>query len=250
MKKFIYLAVFALLLLSAGGASAEIKQTAFAEEPVLMYAKPAEDAKSWEVSLPEKGANVPSAIRDKEGALWYKVKVGGKEGWIKSEGVYLKMGAKSKTASNILKSYAKARDKFFTGKGPGDEWQKQDDVDFGSDVIMSWISPDTLIQTINGEKSVKDIFFVSHSAKDCKNFLGFPAVGMTETELRKKMGTPTARGSDKLYYELSDKDAVLTFTLVDYKDVAAAELSVKPPKGEEWPEEVLSIRENLTEARF
>ena len=52
---------------------------------------------------------VPSAIRDKNNNLWYKVKIGKKSGWLAQNGVRLKLqnGGKSKIATNLYKKYKK-----------------------------------------------------------------------------------------------------------------------------------------------
>ena len=57
----------------------------------------------------DKWFKVPSAIRDKENNLWYKVNIGGKSGWLAQNGVRLKLqnGGKSKTATNLYKKYRK-----------------------------------------------------------------------------------------------------------------------------------------------
>ena len=67
----------ALLLAMATALGAEAaEQRAFAlEETLTLYAKPDKEAKSWEVSLPDSGVAVPSAIRDKQDMLWYKVQL-------------------------------------------------------------------------------------------------------------------------------------------------------------------------------
>ena len=94
-------AVVLLAMATALGAEA-VEQRAFAlEEMLTLYAKPDKEAKSWEVSLPDSGVAVPSAIRDQEDMLWYKVKVDGKTGWLYQEGVRLRRGPKSKVAANL-----------------------------------------------------------------------------------------------------------------------------------------------------
>lgn len=52
---------------------------------------------------------VPSAIRDKNNNLWYKVSINGKSGWLAQNGVRLKLqnGGKSKIALNLYKKYKK-----------------------------------------------------------------------------------------------------------------------------------------------
>ena len=85
-KNWMVAAVVLLAMVTALGAEAA-EQRAFAlEETLTLYAKPDKEAKSWEVSLPESGVAVPSAIRDKEDMLWYKVKVDGRTGWLYQEG--------------------------------------------------------------------------------------------------------------------------------------------------------------------
>ena len=233
MKKFLILIALFCLAVSAR-AEALPPQVAFSDEPVSLYAKPDADSKSQEVRLPEKGANVESAVR-KDGGLWYKVKVDGKTGWIESEGVYLKMGPKSKAAASIYKSYAKARAKFLGGKGPGSGWEKYEDAEWAQVVVETWGSKDAVLQTISnrrGSGKVGDLYFAARRSAVSKQFLGFPAVGMTEKALRAKMGHSTGRTASVLRYEIPNEDLTLSFTLED-DVVTKAELAPLTPEDDD-----------------
>lgn len=232
--------LLSLFLSFSGSAHAELNQVAYADDVVMLYEQPSAKSKSTEVTLPDGGVSVPSAVR-KGGDLWYKVTVDGHTGWIKSEGVYLKMGPKSKMAENIYKHYRKTLDKFFEGKGPDDSWTMRESVSLDAGNVITWASMGAVIQSMGSDRGVLDMYFASNNKRDCKKFLGFEAIGMSEKELRGKMGTPTARGSDVFYYERLDSKASFSFTLKNDK-VALVEFSAKPADGGAWPEDVLSIR--------
>lgn len=241
----------ALLLLAAAlatGAEAA-EQRAFAlEDPVTLYAKPDKGAKSWEASLPESGVSVPSAIRDKQDMLWYKVKVDGKTGWLFQEGIRLKMGPKSKSAVNIYKRYVAARRKI-AGKAPKN-WTQQESTPVEGAEVETWSTSGAVLQTLGEGSKAEDVYFKTNSAEACKTFLGFEAIGMSKDELRTKVGTPTVRETPSgepelsiLSYEFADGDMTLAFTLRS-QIVEQAEL-YKGSTGEadaDWPTEVLNLR--------
>ena len=231
-----------LFMLFSGSAHAELKelnQKAYSDEPVMLYEQTSIGSKSTEVLLPESGVTVPSAVR-KGGELWYKVTVDGRTGWIRSEGIYLKMGPKSTMAENLYKHYRKTLDKLFEGRGPDDSWVMRENKALDEGNVITWASKGAVIQSMSSERGVLDMYFASNNRKDCKKFLGFEAIGMSETELRKKMGTPTARTHDTLYYERKSSKASFSFSLTNGK-VTLAEFSSKPESGE-WSEDVISVR--------
>ena len=207
MKKLFALFVFVFLLSLGGSALAE--QRAFAlVDPVTLYSKMDENSKSWEVSLPDKGVVVPSASRDKQNRLWYKVTVNGKTGWLFNEGIRLRMGPKSKFADKVYKRCADVRAKVAKGKSKG--WSKGDEVAG----VVTWAGDGALFQTQGG----KDIYFKVNGSKASKDFLGFDAIGMSWPDLRAKVGTPTVRETPEgdrdariISYELSDRNMTLAF---------------------------------------
>ena len=250
MKKR-WMAVAAALLTAALAMGAEAaEQRAFSlEDSLTLYAKPDKAAKSWEVTLPEAGVEVPSAIRDKEDRLWDKVTVDGRTGWLYQEGVRLKMGPKSKAASNIYKRYAAARQKIAAGKVTKG-WTQEEDVSVDGDAVRTWRSKGALFQVAGEGKGARDVYFVANTASACKTFLGFEAVGMDKNALRSKVGTPTVRETPSggpeisiLSYELSEQDMTLVFTL-NSDVVESVELySGGIGEAEEgWPEGVLELR--------
>lgn len=136
------------------------------ESYALLYSKADRGAGNREIEMPDEWISVPSAVRDDNNYLWYSVNINGRKGWLPQNGIRLKMGGKSKVASNLYKSYVKAK------KSP--------------------------------EKSFENLL-----------------TGMTASELRSKLGTPTMRESPYddinvsiLSYELSDRDMTLAVTLV------------------------------------
>ena len=74
-----------------------------------LYKKADADADSEYVSFDGKWFKVPSAIRDDDNYLWYKVTIDKKTGWLAQNGVRLKLSAgKSKAATNLYKNRKKS----------------------------------------------------------------------------------------------------------------------------------------------
>lgn len=250
MKKLWMIAVFALLaMVPAVGAEAAEQRAFSLEDSLTLYAKPDKEAKSWEVSLPESGVLVPSAIRDKEDMLWYKVKVDGKTGWLYQEGVRLRMGGRSKVASNLYKRYAAVRKKIVDKAPQG--WERKEGISVEGGVVDTWVSQGALFQVDGEGKDAVDVYFKATTAGACKTFLGFEAVGMSKEALRGKVGTPTVRETPSgdpeisiLSYELSDRKMTLAFTLRS-NVVESAELysGMAGQAEENWPGELLDLRE-------
>jgi len=117
-KKFAFAFTLATLLVCASVAFAGKSpippskgQWGFALETSLpLYEKADSDSDSEYVDFDDdEWFKVPSAIRDKDNNLWYKVKIGKREGWLAQNGVRLKLqnGGKSKIATNYYKKYQK-----------------------------------------------------------------------------------------------------------------------------------------------
>lgn len=84
-------------------------QWGFALESSLpLYEKASSNSNSEYVDFDGEWFKVPSAVRDDDNMLWYKVKIGKKSGWLAQNGVRLKLQAgKSKSATNLYKTYRK-----------------------------------------------------------------------------------------------------------------------------------------------
>ncbi|MBQ9564785.1 MAG: hypothetical protein IJU98_04280 [Synergistaceae bacterium] len=208
MKKLLGLFVF-VFLLSLGGSALAAEQRAFAlKDPVTLYSKMDMSSKSWEVSLPENGVKVPSANRDKQNRLWYKVTVNGKTGWLFNEGIRLRMGSASKFAANVYNRCAKVRANVVKGKAKG--WSEGETI--GN--VVTWVGDGALFQ-VQGKQ---DLYFKVTGSSASKDFLGFDAIGMSWPDLRKKAGTPTVRETPDgepdariISYELSGRNMTLAF---------------------------------------
>jgi len=166
-------------------------QWAFALENSLpVYEQPDAKADAETVEFPESWLKLLGSRRDEEGSLWYKVKIGKKIGWLAQNGVLLKIGPKSKTASDLYDTYAK-----------------------------------------NTKKAKKNPeLFASEDPAECKAFLGFNPLGMSEASIQKRLGTPTARYTDFIEsqfttfsYELPTKNITFDVCMQDGK-VYAIEL--------------------------
>ena len=77
------------------------------ESTLAIYTKADRDSNYQEIDMPEDWISVPSAVRDKDNYLWYRVKIGKISGWLPQEGIRLKMGGKSKRAESIYKRFSK-----------------------------------------------------------------------------------------------------------------------------------------------
>ncbi|MCR5347401.1 MAG: hypothetical protein K6E38_06445 [Fretibacterium sp.] len=216
MKKLLALCVFLFLLTLGGAAWAE--QRAFAlTDPVTLYSKMDMNSKSWEVSIPEGGVVVPSANRDKQNRLWYKVRVDGHTGWLFNEGIRLRMGPKSKFASKVYKRCAGIRASALKGKAKN--WDKSgESIEAANGEVVTWTSDGALFQILDKGGSTEDIYFKATGSRASKDFLGFDAIGMSWPALRKKVGTPTVRETPEgepdarvISYELSDRNMTLAF---------------------------------------
>ncbi|MBQ7151745.1 MAG: hypothetical protein IJR94_05760 [Synergistaceae bacterium] len=111
MKRFLLLAIFLIawpVALSAAPVPPSKGQWGFAlEESLPLYEKADINADSEYVDFSGEWFSVPSAVRDEDNNLWYKVNINGKSGWLAQNGVRLKMGGKSKTAANFYKTFLK-----------------------------------------------------------------------------------------------------------------------------------------------
>ncbi|MBQ7545029.1 MAG: hypothetical protein IJT02_08830 [Synergistaceae bacterium] len=150
------------------------------EDTIRLYDEADIESGYTEIDAPGKWISVPSAVRDDDNYLWYKVKIGKDSGWLPQNGVRLKMGPKSKSAANLYKAYLKNRRRT--------------------------------------EYSEDDTFTID-DAKICRQLLGVNLINLPQPELRKKLGTPTFRESpydDKdlniLSFELSDRNMTLSVT--------------------------------------
>ncbi len=196
-KKFLLLFVLSICLFNFSFAAnaqpvpPSKGQWVFALENSLpLYENPDARADAEDIEVPEKWLKVLSSVRDSEANLWLKVKVNKKVGWLAQNGVLLKVGPKSKTASDLYDNYAKNNKK--SKKNPG--------------------------------------LFTSEDPAECKAFLGFNPLGMTETSIQKRLGTPTVRYTDFIEsqfttfsYELPTKNMTFDVCMLDGK-VYAIEL--------------------------
>ena len=183
------LILISLVLIFAGTASAQDRtlspvapskgQWAYALEDLLpLYNAPDSKADAEYIEFPEEWLKVLDTARDGENNLWCKVKVGKSSGWLAQNGVLFKGGPKSKTASDLYNAYERKMKK--ANKAPE--------------------------------------LFASEDPGECKEFLGFNPLGMSETSIQKRLGKPTARYSDyfepqftTLTYEFPNKD--MTFNV-------------------------------------
>ena len=154
------------------------------ETSLPLYQAPDAKADSEYVELSEEWLKVPKAVRDEDNNLWYKVKIGKESGWLAQNGILLKMGPKSRTASELYEAYSKKMKK---------------------------------------AKKAPDLF-TTEDPDECREFLGFNAIGMNENSIQKRLGTPTARYTDYIetqyttfYYEFPSKNITFDVHMLDGK---------------------------------
>ena len=215
-KSAIFAAVFVLAAASMSFAASPVPpkkgQWAFPLESTLPFHREANsDSDFADVNVPQKWISVPSATRDSDNYLWYKVKIDGDNGWLPQNGVRLKMGPKSKNAANIYKNYVKARRAVMAK--PGD-WSSET-----YDGKTTYTSDTGEFSVIKSKKGVEDIFFSTEDPDTCREFLGVDLIGQYQPDVRKVLGTPTMRESPAedrdiniLSYELADRNMTLTIT--------------------------------------
>ncbi len=217
LKKLLLSAVlFVVVLASASLAASPIPpengQWALALESTLPLHRKADiDSRFTTVDMPNRWLKVPSAARDDDNYLWYKVTVDGETGWLPQNGVRLKMGGKSSLAAKLYSSYVKNRRKVMANPRG---WDISDD-----DEVTSYYSDGGEFRVIERRRGVEDVFFSTDSRKTCRDFLGVDLIGKRQPQVRKVLGTPTMRESpayDKdinvLSYELPDIDITLVIT--------------------------------------
>ena len=178
------------------------------EEYLPLHRKADGNSSSEETAMPQKWISVPSATRDRNNYLWYKVSINGKTGWLPQNGILLKMGGKSKSASDIYKNYAKAR-RNIMNKPRG--WSESTEGR-----ISSYSTEGGLFKVIRGKNGVEDLYFSTDRFDICREMLGVDLIDMSQTEVRSKLGTPTLRETpyndpdiNILLFELSDRNMTL-----------------------------------------
>ena len=184
------------------------------EEYIMLYSKANHGASNQEMEAPSEWLSVPSATRDSDNYLWYSVNINGRKGWLPQNGIRLKMGGKSKIAANIYKTYAKARSRIITTPKGWNETEYDDGIRGYS------YDEDTEIIIRRRGKNIDDISFTTNDPRLCERMLGVDLIGLSQPNLRKKLGTPTTRESpyddiDKsiLCYEIADGNMTLAVTL-------------------------------------
>ena len=166
LKKLLLSAVLVVLIAASVSFAAspvppENGQWALALESTLPLHRKADiDSDFEDADMPNKWLRVPSAVRDDDNYLWYKVTIDGKTGWLPQNGVRLKMGGKSKIAANLYKNYVKARKKVMA-KPKGWDINKEDEV-------TSYYSDGGEFRVIKLKKGIEDVFFSTDDPKTCR----------------------------------------------------------------------------------
>ena len=218
MKKAAFFAVILAVIFSSSAFAIPVPpskgQWAYpTEEYMNLHRKADRNSRAEEVRMPQKWLSVPSAVRDDDNYLWYKVTVNGKTGWLPQNGILLKMGGKSKLATNIAKNYAKARRKVMNNPGNWTHYTEEGVTVYETNGKTG----DASFKVVEGTREVVDVFFSTSDYRICREFLGVDLIGWSQPEVRSKLGTPTFRETPYdtpeysfLYYELDDRDMTLS----------------------------------------
>lgn len=179
------------------------------EDTLRLYRKSDRNSRSVEVDMPQKWISVPSAVRDDDNYLWYKVSISGKSGWLPQNGIRLKMGGKSKSAANIYSNYVKARRKVMNNPRGWNVSEEDGFTEYSKDGAM--------FRVLEGRNGVIDVFFSTNSYEICREFLGVDLIDWSQPEVRSKLGTPTMRETPYdspeisiLSYELEGRNMTLS----------------------------------------
>ena len=220
----LFVVIAASASLGASPVPPEKGQWALALESTLPFHRKADINSDFaDVDMPNKWIKVPSAVRDNDNYLWYKVTIDGDTGWLPQNGVRLKMGGKSKLAAKLYSNYVKARRKVMANpKG----WNINDEDD-----VTNYYSDGGEFRVIERRNRVEDVYFSTDDPKTCRNFLGVDLIGKYQPEARKVLGTPTMRESPAenkdisvLSYELPDRD--ITLVITEYREGGDTESTV------------------------
>ncbi|MBR1658284.1 MAG: hypothetical protein IJ697_07445 [Synergistaceae bacterium] len=201
------------------------------EQYLQLHKRADENSPGREISMPQKWINVPSATRDKNNFLWYKVNVDGQSGWLPQNGIRLKMGGKSKSASNIYKHYAKARRRVMDRPR---NWSERNEGG-----ITTYTTDGGIIRVFSGENGTEDLYFRTDRFDICSKMLGVDLIDMSQPEVRAKLGTPTIRETpygepdlNILSYELPDRNMTLAVIERRYEgDTEGTVISVELYRG-------------------
>ena len=187
------------------------------ESPIRLYDEADSESGYNEIDVPEKWIRVPSATRDDDNYLWYKVTVNGETGWLPQNGVLLKMGPKSKTASNLYKKFVRARQRLMS-RPRG--WDIDTSGEYEDQTVYRLRGTEFAeVRVIETGRRVEDVYFHTEDAGVCEEFFGMNLIGLYQPSVRSKLGTPTMRQSPPedrdiniLTYELPDTDMTLVIT--------------------------------------
>lgn len=239
------------LLLSSAFASGADALTAFPlhEMPVLLFERPERGAKASEVELSQDGTELTDERRTGDDR-WYEATVRGKKGWLFGGELYV-VGpadeADEEKLDPLLQHHVQATDDLFEGTGPDGSWTPRPNVRYEGNedndpgTIMTWASREAVIQSISTKSNAMQLYLAVNSAAAAERFLGFPALGMTETQLIERLGPETGRRGSVLIWGIAGGEASFEFTTRDGA-VVLAEYSFYPGNGVLLPERAFDLR--------
>ncbi len=242
--------VLFVLLASALAASAETL-TAYPLDggPVLLFERPERGAKGAEVTLPEDGTALTDERRTGDDR-WYAATVGGKKGWLFGGALYVSGPASEEDTEKtgaLYTRYTGAAEALFEGMGPDENWVRRPNVRYEGDednspgTIVTWASREAVIQSMSTDSNVLQLHFAANTPAAAEHFLGFPAVGMTEEQLVRRLSPETGRRGKTLIWSMGGGEVTFEFTVEDGK-VTQVEYNAFPGNGAILPERAFELR--------
>lgn len=217
------------------------------ESPAFLLERPERGAPGREVSLPRELEIIDSTRSD--GAYWYQVTTQGVTGWLFQDALFVQTGGsdENEQVAKLTKALMTAREDLFEGAGPDGSWVRRPDVSVPGDednsggMVMTWASNDTVIQTMSTERGVDELYFAANTAQAAQKFLGLAVVGLSENDLRAKLGEETSRAESTLRYEQAGGHVFFEFQM-EQGVVTEVRYTFWPGNGMEFPERVSELR--------
>ncbi len=225
----------------------------YSNEPVLLFSDPERGFKAEEVTLPKGGIKY-LAIQEDDNERWYKVKIGGKSGWLFGGAVMVEIDTRNEEndkVSSTFETLQEACEAMLDNELESD-WIRRPDVKYKGNKhnnpadIITFASKNTLVQLLKNKDKTLIHLFRAKTPEACEKFLGFAAVGMTEDELKDEIGEPTLYYGNNLEYFAGGSEANFIFIMKDGK-VEEAAYSNYFGNGIELPERVYELQRMLLE---
>ncbi len=200
--------------------------------PTLLFSAPRRGSKATELGNLINQEWKVLEVKYNNNESWYKVTINDKTGWLFGGAVYdtrmnLYDDENQEESDKYFEAVEGLEDKLFDsckkiskGIDSDKNWlrrpdvtlldymegEKPDDADPGEFNISTYAASDALLQLFTSEKLDFDALPISvivSSRKESERFIGFPAIGMTEEQLMKKMSLLGNRDGERISYKVN-----------------------------------------------